>query len=386
MENKTFIKFKTRAYNKFGNRYDYSQAVYINAQTPIKIICQEHGEFYQTTTNHLRTKCGCPKCGYKSFGDSKRKTTEQFIAEAKLVHGDKYDYSNVSYINNSTPVKIYCLKHQYEFSQIPSDHLSGKGCPKCGNERIAESRRSNTAEFIEKAKKIHNNTYDYSKVDYHSDCEPVIIICKKHGEFYQTPNNHLNGKGCKQCAIEYTKNIQTKTTEQFITEAKLIHGNYYDYSKTKYINANEKVEIICPKHGEFWQKANSHLQGCGCPKCILKSQYKLYNKLVKSFPNIEIIFETTPYSISWLDKQRFDIYFPKYNIAVEYNGIQHYIPVEHFGGILGFNETQKRNELKRKKCTENKCALFEVPYNYTDKDYNKLVNDIQTIIDTKDFN
>lgn len=130
--------------------------------------------------------------------------------------------------------------------------MSGKGCPKCGNERIAESRRSNTAEFIEKAKKIHNNTYDYSKVDYRSDCKPVIIICKKHGEFYQTPNNHLNGSGCKQCAIEYTKNIQTKTTEQFIIEAKLIHGNYYDYSKTKYINANEKVEIICPKHGEFW--------------------------------------------------------------------------------------------------------------------------------------
>ena len=193
----------------------------------------------------------------------------------------------------------------------------------------------------------------------------------------------LGGKGCKQCAIEYTKNIQTKTTEQFIVESKLIHGNYYDYSKTKYINANEKVEIICPKHGEFWQSANSHLQGCGCPKCILKSQSKLYNKLVKSFPNIEIIFETAPYSISWLDKQRFDIYFPKYNIAIEYNGKQHYVPIEHFGGILKFNEIQKRDELKRKKCVENGCALFEVPYNYTDEDYKKLVIDIQNIIQNK---
>ena len=315
MENKTFIKFKTRAYDKFGDKYDYSQAVYINAQTPIKIICQEHGEFYQTTTNHLRTKCGCPKCGYKSFGDSKRKTTEQFIAEAKLIHGDKYDYSNVSYINNSTPVKIYCLKHQYEFSQIPSDHLSGKGCPKCGNERIAESRRSNTAEFIEKAKKIHGDIYDYSKVNYHSDSEPIIITCQKHGEFLQTPNNHLHGKGC--------------------------------------------------------------------PKCKLKSQAKLYDKLLKSFPNIEIIFETKPNSIKWLGLQRFDIYFPKYNIAIEYNGIQHYIPVEHFGGEISFNETQKMDKLKRMKCSENGCALFEVPYNYTDEDYKKLVIDIQNIIQNK---
>lgn len=123
-----------------------------------------------------------------------------------------------------------------------------------------------------------------------------------------------------------------------------------------------------------------HIQGEGCPSCQLKSQSNLYNKLKEQFPKENIIFEAGRDIINWIGLQRFDIYFPKYNIAVEYNGEQHYIPIEYFGGKLGLTNTQKRDELKRKKCKENNCTLFEIKYDYTEQDYNNLVFNINNII------
>ena len=305
---------------------------------------------------------------------AKKLTTETFIQRAREVHGDRYDYSKVNYINSTTPVKIICLEHG-EFEQRPSKHLSGHNCPKC-----SKHYRRNTKEFIEEASVLHNNKYDYSKVNFVDTHTKVCIICPEHGEFWQTPHMHLQGKGCPKCG-----GTAKLTTEEFIQKAREIHGDKYDYTKTKYINNSEKVCIICLKHGEFWQKANDHLSGKkGCPKCKLKSQTKLYEKLKESFPNEEMLYEVGNSKLDWIDGQRFDIYFPKYNISVEYNGIQHYVPVEHFGGKLGFENTLKRDELKRKKCKENNCILFEVKYDYIEEDYQKLVENIQNIINNYD--
>ena len=101
---------------------------------------------------------------------------------------------------------------------------------------------------------------------------------------------------------------------------------------------------------------------------------------MESFPNDKILFEVGNSLINWINGQRFDIYFPKYNIAIEYNGIQHYIPVKHFGGELKFQNQLEYDKLKRQKCKENNCYLFEVKYNYTKDDYNNLINNIQNII------
>lgn len=207
----------------------------------------------------------------------------------------------------------------------------------------------------------------------------VRIICKKHGEFLQTPIGYLNGNGCLKCKYERQSSLQRGTKEKFIKNANKIHNNRYDYSKVVYgKNNKEKVEIICKIHGSFWQSPHDHLR-FGCPKCKLKSQTKLYERLKESFPNEEILFETGK-DIVWLEGQRFDIYFPKYNIAVEYNGIQHYIPKEYFGGQLGFKDTLKRDELKRAKCEKNNCVLFEIKYNYIEQDYNNLIININNII------
>ena len=171
-----------------------------------------------------------------------------------------------------------------------------------------------------------------------------------------------------------------RTLKEFIDRANKIHNDKYDYTKSIYITSKDKIEIICPKHGTFWQTPDDHIQGKGCQKCQLKSQSKLFNELKQSFPKEEIIFEADNKIIEWIGLQRFDIYFPKYNIAVEYNGEQHYIPIEHFGGEIGLIKTKERDELKRKKCKENNCILFEIKYNYSDKDYQNLINNINKII------
>lgn len=145
--------------------------------------------------------------------------------------------------------------------------------------------------FIEKAIKIHENKYDYSKVQYINKNTPVCIICPVHGEFWQTPEIHLKGCGCRKCSIEKQKNKQTFTREEFIRRAKEKHGNKYDYSKVEYVNSRTKVCIICPIHGEFWQMPNEHLKGRGCRLCgnLLISEKKkktTTESLIKHFKEV----------------------------------------------------------------------------------------------------
>lgn len=314
----------------------------------------------------------------------KKLTTTEFVQRAYEVYGDKYDYSKVKYINNHTKVCIICPEHG-EFWQIPKDHLRGFKCYKCGHDKIYNLCVKSINKFIEEANIIHYNKYDYSKFKYVNNKTKGIIICPIHGEFSMTPNNHISQKqGCPKCANEHRNDWNRKNTKQFIEEANTVHNNFYNYSKVNYINSKTLVTITCPVHGDFEQTPNDHLQNHGCPKCILKSQTKLYEKLKTSFPDKEILFEAGNSKVSWLGLQRFDIYFPKYNIAVEYNGIQHYIPVEHFGGKIAYEETIKLDELKHQKCKENNCVLFEVKYDYTKEDYQKLVENIQNIINNYD--
>ena len=189
-----------------------------------------------------------------------------FVERSKKIHGDKYDYSKVEYKNTDTKVCIICPEHG-EFWQTPHNHLHGQGCKKCATFLTHLTQKSTNAKFVDKAKQIHGNKYDYSKVEYINNKTKVCIICPEHGEFWQTPNSHLNGCECKKCADERNGKKKSLTLEQFIKRSKKIHGDKYDYSKVKYKNIGTKVCIICPEHGEFWQTPDAHLSGQGCPIC-----------------------------------------------------------------------------------------------------------------------
>tara|TARA_B110000285_G_scaffold139174_1_gene155748 strand:+ start:49 stop:1500 length:1452 start_codon:yes stop_codon:yes gene_type:complete len=197
--------------------------------------------------------------------------TDIFIENSKKKHGDKYDYSKSKYEHNLKEVIIICPEHG-KFKQLPKVHKRGGGCQDCGRIKTANGRRSNTDKFIEDAKKIHGDKYNYSKVDYKSAREPVTIICKKHDEFSQTPNGHLSKEaGCRKCSTNTNAIKATKSTTQFIEDAKKIHGETYDYSKVDYKSAREPVTIICKKHDEFSQTPNGHLsKKRGCRRCGIK--------------------------------------------------------------------------------------------------------------------
>ncbi|MBR6517552.1 MAG: zinc-ribbon domain-containing protein [Bacilli bacterium] len=351
-------EFIEKARKVHGDKYDYSKVEYVNAYTKICIICTKHGEFYQTPHTHLRGS-GCKNCGLEYLSKIRRissVTTEDFINKSIKIHGDKYNYSKVKYINCNTKVKIICPIHG-EFYQTPQSHLRGSGCPKCCG------LNKTTEEFIEKAILVHGDKYDYSKTEYKGSITKVCIICPKHGEFWQKPNDHLHGEGCKECSKKY------KTTEEFIEESKSIHGDKYDYSKVNYINSNEKVCIICPKHGEFWQTPHSHLRGRGCPKCRQSHLEKLfYNKLTEN--NIE--FETQK-RFDWLGLQSLDFYLPKYNIGIECQGEQHFYGFRCFGNkelqIKCIDRDKNKNEL----CTDNGLKLI---YYFDNKFINETKNEI----------
>ena len=265
-------EFINRAKKIHGAFYDYSEVNYINASTKVKIICPEHGEFFQLPHNHLSGKM-CNECAKIKRGLKRRISPEQFIEHAKEIHRNKYDYSDTKYISSKTKVKIICPEHG-SFTQQPFNHLSGQGCPLCGFESRVKKRALSQEEFIKKAINIHGNKYDYSKVVYKNYITKIEIVCNeedshsnRHGSFWQTPNDHLSGKGCPKCKAKSIHDSFALTQEDFIKKAKEVHGNKYDYSKVEYINTQTKVKIICPVHDEFEQLPSNHLAGKGCLEC-----------------------------------------------------------------------------------------------------------------------
>lgn len=123
------------------------------------------------------------------------------------------------------------------------------------------SKKLTTEEFVKRARVVHGDKYDYSKTNYMGALKNVCIICPEHGEFWQTPSNHLRGNGCPKCGIESARKSKTSTIEDFVNKAREVHGDKYDYSKVEYADAHKNVCIICPKHGEFLQTPANHLSG-----------------------------------------------------------------------------------------------------------------------------
>lgn len=333
MKNKyTIDDFIERAVKKHGDRYDYSKSVYVDSVTPLEIICHEHGSFFQVPAAHLRGY-GCPLCGNKKRG--KRSSLEEFIDKAREVHGDKYDYSKVEYINSWTKVCIICHEHG-GFYQTPMAHLNGQGCPKCLGRGLSQD------EIISKFKAVHNDKYDYSKVKFTRVKDKVCIICPEHGEFWKTPEKHIMGQGCPKCSFKKRGENHICTQEEFINRATLLHGGKYLYDNVSYTCMDEKVEIICPKHGSFYQRPYDHLQGHGCPKCgmlVSKAEDDIYNFLVNLIGEDNILRNDR----SVLNGKEIDIYIPSKKFGIEYNGLKWHS--EEFGKDRDYHSSKMFNAI-----------------------------------------
>ena len=306
VQRKTLNQFITEAKLVHGNKYDYSASNYINNTTPLEILCKSHGIFNQIPKLHLQG-FGCRKCS-----GSHKPSTQEFIEKAKLVHGNKYNYKNSDYKNQKTKIKIICKIHG-EFPQLPDSHLKGGGCWDC----YKSNKAINTQTFIEKANKVHNFKYDYSLVEYTKSNIKVNIICHIHGQFSQKANNHLSGQSCAECAKIIGPLKKTKSLEKFISDAKKVHGNKYDYSLVKYDKAKLKVKISCKTHGEFIQVASLHLYGSGCPKCRSNSVSNIGTRWINS---LEIPTLIPEYPLPENTRRKVDGYDPITNTIYQFHG------------------------------------------------------------------
>lgn len=378
-----------------GDKYEYDKVIYVNKTTPITITCPLHGDFQQTPFNHLRGS-GCIKCHI----DSRTNDQDAFLARARAVHGNKYDYSKAQYVNTHTKVCVICPTHG-EFWVTPGNHLRGVNCPTC-----VRHKQNDTLLFIEEAKKVHGDRYDYSQVEYKTIKDKVCIICPEHGAFWQRPSSHLRGAVCPDCS-----RLKPITEEVFKSHSTIVHGGKYDYSKVHFNSVNEKVCIICPTHGEFWQSASSHMHGYSCPKCsgkYMDTEYfkekssvvhggkydysktvftGAFNKVIITCPihgdfeqvasyhlagngcpacsesqlekavrgllkRHHIKFESQK-TFDWLrydGKMFLDFFLPDHGVAVECQGEQHFVPIDYFEGEAGYRRTVARDETKKQLC------------------------------------
>jgi len=407
---------------KHINKYDYSLFVEYNGiKQIIDIICNEHGIFKQSIYKHSIGQ-GCPKCS-GVYQPNNSEIKQKF----KQIHGDKYDYSLINYIDSKTKVKIICPIHGI-FEQTPNNHLKGQNCPFCSGHIM------NTDYFIRKSKNIHNNKFIYDKTIFINSITKVTITCPDHGDFNQLPGSHLKGIGCSKCS-----GMKKLTTDEFIRKSKIINDDKYDYSLVNYINGKKKVKLICSIHGEFEQSPNLHIgHKQGCPKCAGKnrttedfiklaneihdnkydyslSEYKKANLKIKIICSKHGIFEQTPnhhingqncpicnlskgenqikrileekclkyhrqYSFKeckFKKKLQFDFYIPNYNTCIEYDGIQHFKSIEFFGGDKTFNEIKEKDKIKTEYCFNNNIKLLRIPYFMDNEQY---INEIENIL------
>ncbi len=281
------IQFLKEVEKKFPNKFDTSKVSFSKTDRNIILICKKHNLEFLQNRNFVLKREGCPLC--KS--ENQRKGADEFLFKAKEIHGDRYDYSKVIYVDRMTPVTIICRKHG-PFMQTPNNHVDKKqNCKLCyydsrrTNQQIVKNEASEELreQFINKMENKYGvGTYDYSKVIYYHSTLPVTIVCPKHGEFSATPHFLLRSKcnGCRKCHRE-----RDDVKLEYIRKARLLHGDKYDYSK---LNMNSLyVEIYCKVHKKwFTQRKVNHLQYSGCRDCYVSGFKYTQEEFISKLKNM----------------------------------------------------------------------------------------------------
>jgi very-short-patch-repair endonuclease len=198
-------------------------------------------------------------------------TKEEFIEKAIKIHGSKFDFSDIEYINSKTHIDVLCTVHGI-FKSMPNYILSGRGCPICGIKSRSLKLRSNTEEFINSANEIHNNIYNYDEVNYEGAGKKVKIKCSIHGLFEQTPREHLQGSDCYKCGIIKRSLSKKMSLNEFKKQCNKKYNNRFNYDDIVFNLLTDKINLICPDHGPFQTRASTHMhRGSGCYKCGMKN-------------------------------------------------------------------------------------------------------------------
>lgn len=363
-------------------KYNYDDVVYVDCETRVMITCNDcHEGLYVLPTQHSTgngKKCKCFRIPWSDFqinredpmsvAEENRKTMRKKSIE---VYGKEfYNYDDSVYIDGKTPMEIVCPDHG-KFKTKPDRHFRKNdnrcGCKGCSGDKIADALTMTQEEFIRRGKVRFGDKIDYSRLKYLGIKEAVELLCNDcNTSFFARPDQFLSGKyGCPTCAYKITAQERRRTTDEYISLATVKHSGYYRYPNLIYVMSKEDVEIECPIHGPFWQAAVSHLRGHGCPFCKSSRGELLINKILTEFGvsnKPQATFDGCVHNI----KLRYDFYLTDHNICVEYDGIQHYQPVEHFGGDKEFVDRMVNDAIKTKFCEDNNIPLIRVRYDEPD--------------------
>lgn len=243
----------------------YTKVKYINNKTPVILICPLHGEFEQRPDNHLHG-AGCPVCRYiKCHQETLHKRYLEYVNHVHEKFGDKFEVIEESFTGRMKDAKYICPYHG-EFTKNANAFLQSKyGCNECANDNVDYNPRTlkTTEEWKKEAEIVHHGKYIYTKSIYTGKDNELIITCPIHGDFTQIAKNHLMGYGCPKCSGTYNY-----TTEEWCEYARTKQPDAdYIMDKVDYKSCNEKVCMICPRHGEFWIKPSDYLKGMGCYWC-----------------------------------------------------------------------------------------------------------------------
>lgn len=308
--------FKVKAAAIHNNFYNYSCCVYVNATTCVDIICPLHGHFMQLPRKHVSGQ-KCPVCSRENANNYRILTHKQFICRAHKIHDHKYLYKDLHYKNGHDKITITCPIHG-DFKQSIHSHLRGHGCTACNKKKTATIKTIgyDTKWFIDKAKAVHGDKYEYSAALYTKSDSKITIVCPIHGAFEQTAREHLRGYGCKLCGLRSLNECNAKTADEFIKQSIAVHSNRYCYDFVNYVNQDEKITILCKKHGKFLQSPKHHLRGQGCQICNISSGHLSINEFINS-NNIKTVINDR----MTLDGFEIDIYIPQLSVGIEYNGL-----------------------------------------------------------------
>lgn len=352
------IRIEANIIHNYKYQYDFTNLKFIKSK--IGIICPSHGLFAQFLSDHLNGH-GCPKCGKESMSKRTRINFKTIIERIELKHGNKYTYKNL-YDNNNLNLKtildINCPYHG-GFKQKTVGHLKF-GCKKCGKEISNQKQSRNKDEFIKKANEKWDEFYNYDKFIYILSSTKSIIICPIHGEFQQTPNIHLRS-GCKKCGYEKLSNKMKMEYNKFFNICNEKHNFKYDYCESIYVNSRTKIKIKCPVHGYFNQNSQAHFSGSGCPSCNESRGELAIRNFLESKP-VDYIREKQFDNCLKTLPLPFDFYLPKYNLCIEFDGIQHFKPLIFFGGENALEYRKNNDEIKNQYCMNNNINLLRISY------------------------
>jgi very-short-patch-repair endonuclease len=364
-------EFMERAMAAHGKRYDLSLAIYRTQYDAVSVRCGQHGLFTIAPQN-LWKGGGCPNCARAERGMARRLTTEEFVLRANAVHGTKYTYMNTMYTTAKTKVSVTCGVHG-DFSILPSNHLAGRGCYVCSQERqvvlLNSGARHSQEEVITRFNNVHGFKYDYSLVRYIRSIDPLQIGCPEHGLFDQAPVHHFDGKGCPKCAKEITRNANRLNEAEVIDRFQNLHGKRFDYSRFRYKDFKTKSVIGCRDtgHGFFEMSAQAHLEGKGCPACSQSKGERFIDEwLRESGYKFEREF-SIPSAAGARGRLRFDFLISEHKVLIEFDGEQHFRPVTFFGSsketaLKVHGEINRRDKIKNIWAATNGYKLIRIRY------------------------